>query len=207
MFISKSSCVIHLQLVRFLTSSTDIQESYIISKSIFPRVILSKGAGPCVIWHQSENELIMIKHVGIISACPYIIYKLFFPQINVKWIESVSYLGNELQQILCFWRRCVCCIVRPESRKINAFNHPDNQIISLNMECPITLKKEYFGKPFIDYWQKFKKKTFWFTPTWSEIGIKILVYLWLASHAFFSYSFLSFFSFQQCFTGVGKELL
>lgn len=55
---------------------------------------------------------------------------------------------------------CVCCIVRPESRKINAFNHLDNQIISRNIQCPVALKKDYFVKPFNDYWQKFKKKTF-----------------------------------------------
>lgn len=52
---------------------------------------------------------------------------------------------------------CVCCIVRPESRKMNAFNHLDNQIIFLNIQCPVALKKDYFIKSFNDYWQKFKK--------------------------------------------------
>lgn len=51
----------------------------------------------------------------------------------------------------------MCCIVRPKSRKINVFSHLDNQIISLNIQCLVALKKDCFVKPFNDYWQKFKK--------------------------------------------------
>lgn len=54
------------------------------------------------------------------------------------------------------------CIFRPESRKMNAFNYLDNQIISLNIQCPVALKKDYFVKPFNDYWQKFKKNEWYF---------------------------------------------
>lgn len=45
----------------------------------------------------------------------------------------------------------MCCFVRPKSRKINAFNHLDDQVISLNIQYPVALKKDYFVKPFNDY--------------------------------------------------------
>lgn len=50
----------------------------------------------------------------------------------------------------------VCCIARPKSRKTNVFNHLNNQNISLNLQCLVALKKDYFVKPFNDYWQKYK---------------------------------------------------
>lgn len=52
---------------------------------------------------------------------------------------------------------CVCYIVRPKSRKMNVFNHLDNQTISLNIQCLVPLKKDYFLKPLNDYWQKYKR--------------------------------------------------
>lgn len=51
----------------------------------------------------------------------------------------------------------VCCIVRPKSRKMDVFNHLDNQTISLNVQCLVALKKDYLVKPFNGYWQKYKK--------------------------------------------------
>jgi len=52
---------------------------------------------------------------------------------------------------------CMCCIGRPKSRKMNVFNHLDKQTISLNIQRLVGLKKDYFVKPFNDYWHKYKK--------------------------------------------------
>lgn len=40
---------------------------------------------------------------------------------------------------------------------MNVLNHLDNQTISLNIRCLVALKKDYFVKPFNDYWQKYRE--------------------------------------------------
>jgi len=63
-----------------------------ISRSAFPRVLLSKGAARCVFGHQSENALVLIKHGGMFSACPYTTYQThsFSSQLNTKSTQSAA---------------------------------------------------------------------------------------------------------------------